>query len=145
MIVIIVGLIVLDQGTKWGMRQYYPALVQYTRHEWLGIELPVTSLIVGTLLLFGWWSWVVVVDRTVRWQSWPLGLILGGGLSNAFDRLDWGQVVDFTVLPWWQFNGADMAILLGLGWVGYAFACRKDGVLFHRSAHDADEIKPNHP
>ena len=49
----------------------------------------------------------------------PLGLVLGGGLGNLYDRvfrpLD-GGVVDFIDLHFWPvFNVADSAITLGVG------------------------------
>jgi len=46
-----------------------------------------------------------------------LGLMLGGVLGNLCDRLYYGRVVDFLVLPWlhfWPaFNVADLAITCG--------------------------------
>lgn len=44
-----------------------------------------------------------------------LGMVLGGALSNAVDRVVQGYVVDFIDLQRWPvFNVADMAIVLGL-------------------------------
>jgi signal peptidase II len=47
------------------------------------------------------------------------GLILGGALGNLFDRIFWGHVIDFIYLhigsfSWYVFNGADIAIVLGV-------------------------------
>lgn len=60
-----------------------------------------------------------------RW-SVPLGMVLGGGMGNALDRLfreTEGAVVDFIDLHVWPvFNVADMAIVSGalaillIGW-----------------------------
>ena len=49
-----------------------------------------------------------------------LGLILGGALGNLYDRLVYGQVVDFLDFHvagwhWPAFNVADSAITLGAG------------------------------
>ncbi len=58
--------------------------------------------------------------RTVRSAAWaiPLGLVLGGGLGNLFDRVfreTDGRVVDFVDLHFWPvFNVADSAITLGV-------------------------------
>ena len=58
--------------------------------------------------------------RTVQSILWavPLGLVLGGGLGNLFDRLlrdTDGRVVDFVDLHVWPvFNVADSAITLGV-------------------------------
>ena len=44
-----------------------------------------------------------------------LGMVLGGALSNAVDRVVQGYVVDFIDLQRWPvFNVADMAIVLGI-------------------------------
>lgn len=49
----------------------------------------------------------------------PLGLVLGGGLGNATDRVirdTGGRVVDFIDLHVWPvFNLADSAIVVGVG------------------------------
>ncbi|GAC1325531.1 MAG: signal peptidase II [Chloroflexota bacterium] len=43
-----------------------------------------------------------------------IGLILGGALSNALDRVRLGYVIDFVDLRWWPvFNLADSAIVIG--------------------------------
>ena len=58
--------------------------------------------------------------RTVQSAAWavPLGLVLGGGLGNLYDRLfreTDGRVVDFVDLHVWPvFNVADSAITLGV-------------------------------
>ncbi|TAN55773.1 MAG: signal peptidase II [Betaproteobacteria bacterium] len=49
-----------------------------------------------------------------------LALILGGALGNLWDRLEWGQVVDFLDFHaagwhWPAFNLADSAITVGAG------------------------------
>jgi signal peptidase II len=44
-----------------------------------------------------------------------LGMVLGGALSNAVDRVAQGYVVDFIDLQRWPvFNVADMAIVVGI-------------------------------
>jgi signal peptidase II len=44
-----------------------------------------------------------------------LGMVLGGALANAVDRLAQGYVVDFIDLQRWPvFNVADMAIVVGI-------------------------------
>ncbi len=48
------------------------------------------------------------------------GLMLAGAMGNLIDRLAFGHVIDFIdILPWFIFNVADMAILIGL--VGFAW------------------------
>ncbi len=53
-----------------------------------------------------------------RWVATALGLVLGGAVGNAIDRLRFGAVVDFLdfhALGWhfWAFNLADSAITVG--------------------------------
>jgi lipoprotein signal peptidase len=44
-----------------------------------------------------------------------LGLALGGAVSNIYDQLSRGAVLDFLELGWWPvFNLADVAITLGV-------------------------------
>lgn len=54
-----------------------------------------------------------------RWQIIGLSFIIGGGLSNVYDRLLYGQVVDFmhmrvAGIQTGIFNIADVAIMIGL-------------------------------
>lgn len=62
---------------------------------------------------------ILIMVRRLENHSWtvPLGLVLGGGLGNLYDRLfrDFdGRVVDFVDLHVWPvFNLADSAIVVG--------------------------------
>jgi signal peptidase II len=81
--------------------------------------------LVATLVIVGG---ILIGARKVDDHRWaiPLGMVLGGGVGNAVDRLlrdTDGAVVDFIDLHVWPvFNIADMAIVLGalailvLGW-----------------------------
>ncbi len=45
-----------------------------------------------------------------------LGLVLGGALSNLFDRIFYGFVVDYIdIIIWPVFNLSDMCINVGVG------------------------------
>lgn len=62
-----------------------------------------------------------VADRLV---ALSLGLIIGGAVSNAIDRLVLGGVADFFSLHafgfyWYVFNIADVAIVAGVGGLLY--------------------------
>lgn len=60
---------------------------------------------------------VYFARRPGRHLAWlPTGLLLGGALSNIFDRLNDGSVTDFIKLPlgWPPFNVADMSITIGV-------------------------------
>ena len=57
-----------------------------------------------------------------RWDTFGLGLVLGGALGNLIDRVRMGSVVDFIHLHWYDlswpvFNLADGAISLGVGFL----------------------------
>ncbi|KZL18712.1 Lipoprotein signal peptidase [Pseudovibrio axinellae] len=62
------------------------------------------------------WLWSTRVTK--RSEALCLGLILSGALSNGFDRLYYGQVVDYVYFhvgefSWYVFNLADAWIVLG--------------------------------
>jgi signal peptidase II len=63
------------------------------------------------------WLWLARI--TSRLTAVSLGLIIGGAIGNAIDRLAYGWVVDFVLLhigeyEWYVFNLADAAIVLGV-------------------------------
>jgi signal peptidase II len=60
---------------------------------------------------------------TTKLATVALGLIIGGAIGNAIDRVAWGAVVDFALLHvqfgdrtynWYVFNLADAAIVAGV-------------------------------
>lgn len=62
--------------------------------------------------------WLARLPADRRWLGTALGLILGGGLGNLWDRLAYGYVIDFISLHyesyyWPAFNIADSAISVG--------------------------------
>lgn len=71
------------------------------------------------LLLVGLFIYTLVSTELDQWQVIALGFIIGGGLSNVYDRIMAGKVTDFLHmrafgLQTGVFNVADMAIMLGL-------------------------------
>jgi signal peptidase II len=67
--------------------------------------------------------WVWLARTSSRLTALALGLIIGGALGNAFDRLHWPGVMDFVLLHletasfnlrWYVFNLADVAIVAGV-------------------------------
>jgi len=66
---------------------------------------------------------VVWRSQRLRWETGVgLALILGGALSNLFDRIRLGRVVDFfdayfRSYHWPTFNLADSAIVVGAGFL----------------------------
>ncbi|MSO70577.1 MAG: signal peptidase II [Alphaproteobacteria bacterium] len=74
------------------------------------------SLAIAGGLLF----WLRRIDRA--WIATAIGLIVGGALGNALDRLRYGGVVDFLDIHafgyhWPAFNLADSAIVIGVGFL----------------------------
>lgn len=90
----------------------------------LGADLPpVLRTVVFTgatgLLLLGLGVFALRVQHAA-WPAFGLALFVGGGLSNWFDRVMRGSVVDFMnvgigPLRTGVFNVADMAIMFGAG------------------------------
>jgi signal peptidase II len=92
---------------------------------WPGLFLLATAVVVAVILM-----WVRRLEDP-RWAL-PLGMVLGGGLGNVFDRIfrdTNGQVVDFIDLHWWPvFNLADASIVIGVGVVLVLSARARAGV-----------------
>jgi signal peptidase II len=78
-------------------------------------------LIVVSSLLLAMVIGVMWQNQQLRWETGVgLALILGGALSNLFDRIRFGRVVDFVDVyfrryHWPTFNLADSAIVVGAG------------------------------
>ena len=65
-------------------------------------------LIVGT-------GWIVISLRlNLVDYAIPLGLIIGGGISNLADRIALGGVRDVFVIGLLYWNAADALIIIGL-------------------------------
>jgi len=78
-----------------------------------GLPLPNVMNIVLTsavlLLLIVW------LKRKLLFQLWPLILIYIGAISNLIDRIRFGGVIDYLIIPIWPvFNLADCYIVLGI-------------------------------
>ena len=79
---------------------------------WILTLLPL--LILGFLLLYTLFS-----KSLNRWQIIAYSFILGGGISNIYDRMLYGKVVDFMNMGVGElrtgiFNFADVSIMVGL-------------------------------
>ena len=73
---------------------------------------------VAVIVLGAWMAWSRTLIATLA-----LGLIIGGAVGNAIDRLVYGAVVDFALFHiqfgektynWYVFNLADAAIVAGV-------------------------------
>jgi signal peptidase II len=86
----------------------------------------------GVVATAGLWIWLAR-GATSRLLAMSLGLIMGGALGNAIDRVVLGGVADFFSLHafgfyWYVFNVADVAIVAGVMGLLYdsLLASRKD-------------------
>jgi signal peptidase II len=67
--------------------------------------------------------WIWLASAESRLMAVALGLIIGGAVGNAIDRLHWPGVMDFVLFhittptfnfTWYVFNLADAAIVAGV-------------------------------
>ena len=72
--------------------------------------------------------WIWLARAGSRLSALALGLIVGGAIGNAIDRLLYGAVADFVLLHaetatwrfnWYVFNLADVAIVAGVAGLLY--------------------------
>lgn len=85
-------------------------------------------LLLGFKVLAAIFLWVWLARAENRLVAIALGLIIGGAIGNAVDRLAHGAVVDFVLFHittatftfnWYVFNLADVAIVAGVAGLLY--------------------------
>lgn len=126
---------IADQGHKWWMIHFYrigergrvrvtPFLdLIYVLNKGVSYGLLNTAgpwVLTGFALLssLALWVWLARAGSSI-WMGLGLGLIIGGALGNALDRIVLGGVADFFSLHgfgfyWYVFNIADVAIVAGV-------------------------------
>ena len=111
---------VINKGISYGLF----ALSDPRGQLFLAIFAVFAALLLVIWLARGATNWVMAVS---------IGLIIGGAIGNAIDRLHLGGVADFYSLHafgyyWYVFNIADVAIVAGV--IGLLYDCfwmsRKD-------------------
>jgi signal peptidase II len=142
----------LDQAHKWWMLKVYGIQEgqriavtpffdwAYVKNTGISYSLFDQDGLAGQLMLAGFgflatlalWIWLAR-GATGRLLAVSLGLIMGGAIGNAIDRLVLGGVADFFSLHafgfyWYVFNIADVAIVAGVIGLLYEslMASRKD-------------------
>ena len=140
-LVVVFGSVALDQISKvWarnkfegqGETSYFNDMFRWVFAENEGAFLGWGSDLAGipnfillklfpTLLILGLFYMTLFSKDLLKNQVIPFSLILGGGVSNLFDRIVYGKVVDFMNvgigdLRTGIFNIADMVILAGIIW-----------------------------
>ncbi len=138
--VLIIANIALDQITKQLAQQHLQGLGQLSylgdffrlsyvenKGAFLSLGAGLTGAlryimlnILPVLLLLGLLAYTLFSPQLLRSQIIAFSFILGGGISNVFDRIVYGQVVDFMnvglgSLRTGIFNFADLSIMIGLG------------------------------
>lgn len=133
LLVVISGIVVLDQTIKIMMQAWLGPGNAVHRHELLGIFVAFEYLentgaafglfADGTLLLaiismviVGVGFFVMVrIARTDFPLALAIALIIGGAIGNAIDRVARGYVIDFIAIGrFWKFNLADSAVTIGV-------------------------------
>jgi signal peptidase II len=87
----------------------------FNQESVVGQYLLVAFAVLASIALWIWLNW----SRGSRLMALGLGLIIGGALGNAIDRLRLGGVADFFSFHaygfhWYVFNIADVAIVAGV-------------------------------
>jgi signal peptidase II len=90
-------------------------------YSWFATDMQwllATAMLAIVVVLANWLRQIPNNKTTDKWSAISLGLIIGGALGNALDRLLHGAVADFVHLHWgnWSwyiFNLADIAIVAG--------------------------------
>jgi signal peptidase II len=100
-----------------------------TRNTGISYGLFQTEGLLGQWLLLGFKAiavvllWIWLARSRSRLTALSLGLIIGGAIGNAIDRLAYGWVADFVFFHvsganwrfnWYVFNLADVAIFAGV-------------------------------
>jgi signal peptidase II len=98
-------MVVWNRGISYGLFQQHTELGRWVL---FGISL---AAAVG----LSWW----MARTPSRFLATALGLIVGGAVGNAIDRLAYGAVFDFVhfhigQFSWYVFNIADAAIVAGV-------------------------------
>ncbi len=135
--------VVLDQAHKWWMLEVYqiaergrvtvtPFLdlvfvknigISYSMFDQESFAGQIMLALFGVVATLALWVWLAR-GATGRLLAVSLGLIMGGAIGNAIDRVTIGGVADFFSLHafgyyWYVFNIADVAIVAGVAGLLY--------------------------
>jgi signal peptidase II len=94
--------------------------------------------------------WIWLARASSRLTAVALGLIIGGAIGNAIDRLAYGAVADFVLFHvttgsfnfrWYVFNLADVAIVLGVAGLLYEMLLGSESAKTPREESDGIRSK----
>lgn len=124
-----VAVLVVDQAVKVAVRgslqpgeerEVLGSVVQLTYVRNTGVafgQLSDSGALVAILVAaaVGVLLWYFLTHLDTPWIWLPAGMVVGGALGNAIDRVGQGAVTDYVKLPGWpSFNVADVAITGGV-------------------------------
>jgi signal peptidase II len=120
-VVVLTGM--LDLRLVWNSGISY-GLFQHESAAWQWVLLGIKAMAI--ILLWGW-----LAHARTKLTAASLGLIIGGALGNAIDRLVYGAVMDFVHFhvgnfSWYVFNVADSAIVIGVAGLFYGSFAGED-------------------
>jgi len=110
-----------NTGISYGL---FPQVGPFGQWALLGVKLIAVALL---------WIWLACAGG--RFTALALGLIIGGAIGNAIDRVAYGAVVDYVFFHistaqwsfrWYVFNLADAAIVAGVIGLLYESLVGKD-------------------
>ncbi|MFG1477919.1 signal peptidase II [Xanthobacter sp. V4C-4] len=104
-----------DLVALWNTGISYGLFPQGEAGRWVLVAIKVVAA-----LAFA--AWLTRAHRRV--EALGLGLLIGGAIGNAVDRVVYGAVFDFIALHafgyrWYVFNVADVAVVAGVGLLLY--------------------------
>lgn len=105
----------LDVVALWNRGISYGLFQQGDTGRWVLVAVKVVAALLFTV-------WLTRSHR--RLEALALGLLIGGALGNAVDRVVYGAVFDFISLHafgyrWYVFNIADVAVVVGVALLLY--------------------------
>ncbi|MDQ0505501.1 signal peptidase II [Xanthobacter agilis] len=106
---------ILDLVALWNAGISYGLFPQGETGRWVLVAIKVVAALAFAL-------WLTRAQRPA--EALGLGLLIGGALGNAVDRVVYGAVFDFISLHaggyrWYVFNVADIAVVGGVGLLLY--------------------------
>lgn len=133
LIAVIVGVIGLDQLTKWLAIVYlqgeasfplWKNVLHFTYVENTGMAFGMLKehrwvfMLFSTIAIVGLLVYLFRFRPESRWMQVSMAMIIGGGIGNMIDRTILGYVIDFidfTLINFAVFNVADSFVCVGAG------------------------------
>lgn len=109
-------------------------------------------VLLAAFMVVGSIVYLVRAPLTSRLEAIGLGMVCGGAVGNAIDRMAWGFVTDFLTFRFFDFpsfNVADMGITVGIviALIGFLFLSPANEVARERAREEraAYDARAQHP